>query len=289
MSTISNLIFNGAKHYITSAYGPRKSLSTSKGQTGTFHRGTDYGTNSKKIPQYAIEDGYCFNATVASDGAKYVWIIYPRVKLAMLHYHLDTVTVKKGQAVKKGTKIGTTGMTGKATGIHLHLGIKDLKSCSDDEVENMTQARLNGISFVDPEKVSYSSYASFTGYVTASSLNVRKGAGTKFLSIGKLVKGSAVTVIGEVGTWYKIKYKNTTAYVSRTYISKKKPTTISYFKAYTGKSVSLVDALKAQKVDSSFTNRKKIAAANGVKNYIGTPKQNTQLLNLLKAGKCIKP
>ena len=213
----------------------------------------------------------------------------PRVKLAMLHYHLDTVSVKKGQTVKKGTKLGTTGKTGKATGIHRHLGIKDLNHLTDKQVENMTQATLNGISFVDPEKVSYSTYSAFTGYVTATSLNVRKGAGTSFSSLGKFKKGAAVDVVGEVGTWYKIRYKNSTAYVSRTYISKKKPVTVSYFKKYDGKSVSLVDALKELKVDSSLSYRKKIAAANGAKNYLGTSKQNTQLLNLLKAGECIKP
>ena len=59
---------------------------------------------------------------------------------------------------------------------------------------------------------------------------------------------------------------------------------VSYYNKYTGKSVSIVDALKSQKVDSSFSHRKKIAKANGIKNYIGTPKQNIELLNKLKKG-----
>lgn len=67
------------------------------------------------------------------------------------------------------------------------------------------------------------------------------------------------------------------------------PSKAEYLPKYEGKSASLVDALKSLKLDSSFANRKKIATANGVKNYIGTAKQNTQLLNLLKAGECIKP
>lgn len=45
---------------------------------------------------------------------------------------------------------------------------------------------------------------------------------------------------------------------------------------------SIVDYLKAQKVDSSFTNRKKIAAAHGIKNYSGTADQNEKLLTLVK-------
>ena len=62
----------------------------------------------------------------------------------------------------------------------------------------------------------------------------------------------------------------------------------SYYKKYTGSSVSIVDALKAIGVDSSMNNRKKIAKANGISNYTGTASQNTQLLNLLKQGKLKK-
>ena len=47
---------------------------------------------------------------------------------------------------------------------------------------------------------------------------------------------------------------------------------------------SIVDGLKSVGVNSSFDNRKKIAQANGIKNYSGTAKQNTELLNKLKKG-----
>ena len=62
----------------------------------------------------------------------------------------------------------------------------------------------------------------------------------------------------------------------------------SYYKKYTGKSTSLVDALGSIGVNASFTNRKKIAKANGITNYSGTAQQNTKLLELLKSGKLIK-
>ena len=52
---------------------------------------------------------------------------------------------------------------------------------------------------------------------------------------------------------------------------------------------SIVDALNSIGVDSSFANRQKIAAANSISNYTGTPAQNTQMLNLLKQGKLKKP
>jgi murein DD-endopeptidase MepM/ murein hydrolase activator NlpD len=129
MSKISNLIFKNAKHTITSKYGKRNVIQTSAGATSSFHRGTDYGTYGKKLPQYAIENGTVYSCgTSASDGAKYVTVKYPRINKRFVHWHLDSIKVKKGQAVTKGTLLGYTGKTGKATGIHLHLGIIDLKT-----------------------------------------------------------------------------------------------------------------------------------------------------------------
>lgn len=189
MSKISDLIFKNAKHYITSPYGARNTISTSAGKTSSFHNGTDYGTNGKKLPQYAIEDGYVFAAQTASDGAKYVWVIYPRIKLAFLHYHLDTIRVKAGDKVKKGTKLGTTGKTGKATGIHLHLGIRPLTNLTAAQVKAMTWALLRSCAYTDPEKVNYTApsvavsknkYETGTYTVSADLLNVRTGAGTSY-------------------------------------------------------------------------------------------------------------
>ena len=49
------------------------------------------------------------------------------------------IDVKKGQKVTKDTVLGTTGKSGKATGIHLHLGMK----------------YLNKNEYVDPELYDY--------------------------------------------------------------------------------------------------------------------------------------
>lgn len=230
MSAISKKIFNGENHYVTSPYGKRKTISTSAGSTASFHYGTDYGTNGKKIAQYAIEDGYVFAAQRAKDSALYVWVIYPRIKKAFLHYHLDSYKVRAGQSVKSGTLLGYTGKTGKATGVHLHLGIRDLTRLSDSQIKHMTWALLQSCAYIDPEKL----------YYTAPSASVSKSTQT------------------------------------------------SYYPRYTGKSVSLVDALKSLKIDSSFANRKKIAVKNGIKAYLGTAKQNTQMLTLLKQGRLKK-
>lgn len=57
-----------------------------------------------------------------------------------------------------------------------------------------------------------------------------------------------------------------------------------YYPKYTGKSESIADALYSLGYDGSFAHRKKIAAANNISMYIGTAKQNTKMLSLLKQG-----
>lgn len=67
-----------------------------------------------------------------------------------------------------------------------------------------------------------------------------------------------------------------------------KSSTVKYYKKYTGKSESIVEALTVIGIDSSKANRKKIAAANGISGYTGSAVQNMKLLALLKKGKLVK-
>lgn len=67
------------------------------------------------------------------------------------------------------------------------------------------------------------------------------------------------------------------------------PVTEGYFRACASSYTSIVDALNSIGAESSFAYRKKIAAANNITNYSGTPAQNTTMLNLLKQGRLKKP
>lgn len=58
----------------------------------------------------------------------------------------------------------------------------------------------------------------------------------------------------------------------------------TYYRAYTGKGTTLSAALTSLGINSSYSFRKKIAAANGIPGYVGTAAQNTHMYNLLKAG-----
>lgn len=128
MSKITDLIFKRAAHYLTSGYGNRKIMNTKGGYTSSFHNGADYGTNNIKLPQYAIETGIVLSCGVDKYDGKYVWVKYPRLNVKMLHYHLSNINCMVGQVVSNNTILGYTGMSGKATGIHLHLSIVDLSN-----------------------------------------------------------------------------------------------------------------------------------------------------------------
>ena len=95
----------------------------------------------------------------------------------------------------------------------------------------------------------------------------------------------------EILVCFDIKAKETSTLKAEVEITPKVESvkTTVYYKKYTGKSASLVDALKSIGVTNTFANRTKIANKNGIKSYTGTAEQNTKLLNLLKQGKLIKP
>ena len=71
----------------------------------------------------------------------------------------------------------------------------------------------------------HDTYAAYTRYVTASSLNIRKKASMSGAVVGSYKKGTKVTCYGTSGSWTKVKYSGATRYVSTSYLSSKKPST----------------------------------------------------------------
>lgn len=128
---LAERIFGRTDYYITSPFGERIHPVTHK---KSFHNGCDYGTHVKNWPQYALEEGEVYDVRTGKkdkDGSglgNYVKIRYPRLGIQCTHGHLKQVFVKKGQQVNHDTTVGTTGMTGTATGIHLHLGLQKIGS-----------------------------------------------------------------------------------------------------------------------------------------------------------------
>lgn len=179
---------NGANdYYITSPFGYRKDPKTGK---VTYHNGVDYGTHGNKWPQYALEDGSIYTTYVDPNGAKCVWVEYPRLGYKCFHAHLDSINVKTGQKVNHDTILGYTGMSGYATGVHLHLGVK-----------------YNGKSdWVDPESIDYQETPTPSGFPFNGI--VKKGS-KLYNESGNAYKNPAscdrqVEVLGEKGARYKV-------------------------------------------------------------------------------------
>uniref|UniRef100_A0AAU8B5C7 NlpC/P60 domain-containing protein n=1 Tax=Dulem virus 39 TaxID=3145757 RepID=A0AAU8B5C7_9CAUD len=115
----------------------------------------------------------------------------------------------------------------------------------------------------------------------ANGINIpRKYIGTSQFTVTKVKENNGETeaILKELISWVPVKYLT---------ICEANP--IEYYQKYTGKSTSIVDALKAIGEESSFSNRSKIANANGIKVYIGSASQNNKLLELIKTGKLIRP
>lgn len=119
MSKNGKLLFRDFDPYITSYFGYRIHPIT---KVRTLHAGVDYGTNEKKIPAYAIENGIVSRTGFYETLGNYVYVKYPRLGKTGLYQHLDKISVKNNQIVTKDTIIGYVGNTGEVTGIHLHFG-----------------------------------------------------------------------------------------------------------------------------------------------------------------------
>ena len=90
-------------------------------------------------------------------------------------------------------------------------------------------------------------YASYTRYVTASNLKVRKKASSKGKVVGSYSKGAKIRCYKKKGSWTKVRYGSKYRYVATRYLSKKKPkvkktvqkTTSTYVRYVTASSLTI--------------------------------------------------
>ncbi|GHD18380.1 hypothetical protein GCM10007052_25660 [Halioglobus japonicus] len=87
-------------------------------KTARPHRGTDYAAPTG-TPVYAAGDGRVVKAGYSKANGNYVFIQHGE-QFETKYLHLHKRHAKKGQRVSQGQVIGTVGMTGAATGPHLH-------------------------------------------------------------------------------------------------------------------------------------------------------------------------
>lgn len=107
-------------------------------------------------------------------------------------------------------------------------------------------------------------YTEKTGYISEGSVNMRKGAGTSYNILKVLSLNTQLTIIGEEGTWYKVKVGNTTGYVSKDYVSDTKTTTTRGNNTSRTEKVTTTDTKveeeKASKVENTTKGTEKVEA-----------------------------
>ncbi|WBM79278.1 peptidoglycan DD-metalloendopeptidase family protein [Cryobacterium breve] len=110
---------------ITDGYGARATLCSSGGAcSGSFHYGTDLGASCGS-PIYAAHDGTVEYAGPLGTYGNFVLISNGGgVETGYAHIRSGGTFVSVGQSVSVGQNIASVGMTGAATGCHLHFEVR---------------------------------------------------------------------------------------------------------------------------------------------------------------------
>jgi murein DD-endopeptidase MepM/ murein hydrolase activator NlpD len=118
------------KGRISGVFGSRRIFN---GQPRRPHNGVDIAAK-KGTPVLASADGTI--ALIHQDmffSGKTVMIDHGH-GLSSVYIHMNSITVKDGTKVRQGDQIGTIGMTGRATGPHLHWGVSLFKMPLDPKI-----------------------------------------------------------------------------------------------------------------------------------------------------------
>jgi murein DD-endopeptidase MepM/ murein hydrolase activator NlpD len=107
------------KGKVTGRFGSRRVIN---GQTKSPHSGEDIAAPQGTLV-HAINKGTVV-ATVDHFFSGKGVIIDHGVGLFSMYFHLSEIDVQPGQSLKKGDALGKVGSTGRATGPHLHWGIR---------------------------------------------------------------------------------------------------------------------------------------------------------------------
>ncbi|MCR8637594.1 peptidase M23 [Leptospira interrogans serovar Ricardi] len=109
----------GSEGIISSRFGKRKDPFTRK---ETFHGGLDMAAE-EGTPVYASADGEVYFSD-KKGGYGNLIILGHKLGYETLYGHLSSISVRPGEKVHKGQKIGKVGQTGRATGNHLHFEVR---------------------------------------------------------------------------------------------------------------------------------------------------------------------
>lgn len=112
------------RYRVTSRYGVRGNWAAG------HHTGIDLGV-PHGTPVYAVTSGVVVLARWSGAYGKAVTVRMPD-KRYVLFAHLSRISVRQGQRIRTGARIGYSGATGRATGPHLHLEIRARRGYGSD-------------------------------------------------------------------------------------------------------------------------------------------------------------
>lgn len=234
------------------------------------HGGIDLvGLDSAEI--LAVGAGRVTEAAAQKNAsASYGKLVIVTLECGARHYyaHLSSIAVKVGDIVNEGDILGVAGATGNATGIHLHFEARDASG-----------KRTDPLPYLPALKNVCGVYCETQAYAQSPDVYIVRD-------------GDTLSAIGEKYgvSWQKLAQINRLAnpnliFAGQRLIITETAPTEEYFDRCDYDGVSIVDALKSMSAPCSYSDRKRIASANGIDDYKGTAKQNLLLLSLLKEGR----
>lgn len=126
-------VLEGGGHVMTSPFGTRTLNGTTRQHNGIDLVGEGYTLDHV----VAYDDGMVTAALNTCSGATPATGNYVKIKhktghvSIYMHLARGSVTVKVGDKVKRGQRIGYMGNTGRSTGAHLHFGLQIGGTCVD--------------------------------------------------------------------------------------------------------------------------------------------------------------
>ena len=167
------------------------------------HLGIDIAA-PRGTPVLAVSDGRIERVDVTSLGGRVVWLKEEGSKRRHYFAHLESFAVSRGQKVRAGQKIGTVGTSGNAAGTppHLHYSVRDGNDILDPAsvlLVGNRAARKAGNSSVKRTRMNGAALKAAPGGATIAVLPARE----------------SVTVLGEKGRYYRVRYRGQEGYLAR--------------------------------------------------------------------------
>ncbi len=218
------------------------------------------------------------------------------MKTLYAHMAYGSVSVKAGDRISKGQKIGRMGDTGNAYGVHLHFEVRQ----SNEKRINPYPYLFEGKQIVvskNEEKIPDESPALTSSDSNENSLGETKEEKNEETKTEPILENKNVSdkvqdekseIVLDNDSIGLSEINNTVDNSNLEIDNNPDDSSISYLSNSEHGNGSIVDGLKSIGADSSFDYRTLLAYENGIHNYRGSYEQNVKLLSLLKQGKLKK-